>query len=305
MQTCVSLFLFGRAHEELWREQEGVLVALMAPKVRDRAQAGACPIKHGVRRVPSPMDTPCPLNSLAALPVQVRDEGGEFSLSADSADAVWVLGQSPEFGHCKANKKVQKRLVRGARSATHPRLLLAEAPPHPLPPSPRQNGDPCRMPVNTLRCPFCPYHAAAEFQRLRPKQRTEFHGSALSAAIRQQQGRGAGGWGGWRARPSAFALLVLVRELERLPQACSGSQVISRRRPRPASPARPRCLLLRCVAQPRAPPSAAAASGTGMCAQRPTRCRPCSSSWSTRRGSQRGARQGRHPSRPGAPAGWW
>lgn len=70
-QACVSLFLFGRAHEELRREPPGRLVAVFNAKV--------------------------------------RADGGEFSLSADSAEQLLLLGTASEFGYCKATKKVRKK----------------------------------------------------------------------------------------------------------------------------------------------------------------------------------------------------
>lgn len=42
-----------------------------------------------------------------ALYVQVKSEG-DFSLSVDSSEQVWLLGACPDFGYCKANKKVSQ-----------------------------------------------------------------------------------------------------------------------------------------------------------------------------------------------------
>ncbi|KAL4437421.1 hypothetical protein ABPG75_004560 [Micractinium tetrahymenae] len=117
-QTGLSLFLFGAAHDDLWREPEGTIVALFTPKVRAE---------------------------------------GDFSLSVDSAEQIWVLGQSPEFGYCKAKKK---------------------------------NGEPCHMPVNVARCPFCPYHVQSEYNKMKPTSRNEFQTSNLKTAFRPGMQRG-------------------------------------------------------------------------------------------------------------------
>ncbi|KAL4421928.1 hypothetical protein ABPG77_005212 [Micractinium sp. CCAP 211/92] len=117
-QSSLSLFLFGAAHDDLWREPEGTIVALFTPKVRAE---------------------------------------GDFSLSVDSADQIWVLGQSPEFGYCEAKKK---------------------------------NGEPCRMPVNAARCPFCPYHVQSEYNKMKPTARNEFQTSNLKTAFRPGMQRG-------------------------------------------------------------------------------------------------------------------
>lgn len=104
---------------------------------------------------------------------------------------VWVLGQSPEFGHCKATKKARFSSMysampcwmavhaMGAYMGCHCNSCLcmpimfvrrhadACAMPHcenkmsGLASFVLQNGEPCRMPVNAARCPFCPYHVQA------------------------------------------------------------------------------------------------------------------------------------------------
>ncbi|PSC68556.1 MCM10-like protein [Micractinium conductrix] len=117
-QTCLSLFLFSGAHDDLWKEPEGTIIALFTPKVRAE---------------------------------------GDFSLSVESAEQVWVLGQSPEFGYCKATKK---------------------------------NGEPCRMPVNAARCPYCVYHVQSEYNKMKPVGRNEFQTSNLKTAFRPGMQRG-------------------------------------------------------------------------------------------------------------------
>ncbi|GAB4814670.1 hypothetical protein N2152v2_001716 [Parachlorella kessleri] len=116
--TSHSLFLFGSAHSDLWKESEGTLIALFSPKVRSE---------------------------------------GDFALSVDSPEQLWVLGSAKEFGYCKANKK---------------------------------NGEPCRMPVNAARCPYCPYHVQSEYNRLKPTRRNEFQETNLKTAFRQGLQRG-------------------------------------------------------------------------------------------------------------------
>ncbi|EFN59862.1 hypothetical protein CHLNCDRAFT_133673 [Chlorella variabilis] len=143
-QTCLSLFLFSGAHDELWREAEGSIVALLSPKVKtegdfslsvdsaDQARALSAPQAH--------FPSSCFLLCLMLSP-----------------PAVWVLGQSTEFGYCKSKKK---------------------------------NGEPCRMPVNAARCPFCPYHVKSEYNRMKPTGRTEFQTSNLKTAFRPGLQRG-------------------------------------------------------------------------------------------------------------------
>lgn len=84
---------------------------------------------------------------------------------------VWVLGTSPEFGHCKATKKVgaANNAVFDQKDAAFLGRWFVRRhsgagrdqpgpSPSPAPTAPQQNGEPCRMPVNATRCPFCPYH---------------------------------------------------------------------------------------------------------------------------------------------------
>ena len=69
-ETSVSLFLFGRADEELRRDGEvGALVALFTPKIRSEG-------------------------------------GGDFSMSVERSDQVLLLGKSSEFAYCGATQKV-------------------------------------------------------------------------------------------------------------------------------------------------------------------------------------------------------
>lgn len=68
-QTTVSLYLFGKAHQEHGRDgKSGLLMTVLRAKV--------------------------------------QSEGGNFSLSVDSTDQVLLLGTSAEFAYCKAQTKV-------------------------------------------------------------------------------------------------------------------------------------------------------------------------------------------------------
>ncbi|KAL4855109.1 hypothetical protein ACK3TF_004331 [Chlorella vulgaris] len=130
-QTSISLFLFSAAHSDLSRECEGTIVALMAPRASRCCCCCCC----------------CTAAAIAAVKAD-----GDFSLSVDSPEQVWVLGQSTEFGYCKAKTK---------------------------------SGDQCRMPVNALRCPYCPHHVQREYNRMKPTGRAEFQTSNLKTAFRQ------------------------------------------------------------------------------------------------------------------------
>lgn len=87
---------------------------------------------------------------LALLSPRVRADGGEFSLSVDSPDQILLLGTAAEFGFCGAKTK---------------------------------SGDPCRVPVNTSKCPFCSYHVAGEYNKVAPKGRMELQGHQLRSAF--------------------------------------------------------------------------------------------------------------------------
>jgi minichromosome maintenance protein 10 len=87
---------------------------------------------------------------VALLSTKVRCEGGRFSLSVDNSDQVMVLGTAVEFGFCKATTK---------------------------------DGNPCKVPVNVVRCPFCSYHVSTEFNRLQSK-RIELQGGSLKGVYR-------------------------------------------------------------------------------------------------------------------------
>lgn len=69
-QTMLSIFLFSGAHEELWKQAPGTLIAIFTPKVKNDR---------------------------------------ELCLTAISGDQVWVLGTAAEFGYCRAQKKVWRR----------------------------------------------------------------------------------------------------------------------------------------------------------------------------------------------------
>lgn len=138
----MSFFLFGTAHDELWRQVPGTLVAVLNARVK---------------------------------------ADGEASLSANAAEQVWVLGASPEFGYCKALKKVPhgpgrrcgdwRRSVSARRvdgggtfartghGRATPRILHTS---HPVSKAICvQDGTSCKMPVNLGKCPYCPYHVQA------------------------------------------------------------------------------------------------------------------------------------------------
>ena len=59
-----------------------------------------------------------------------------------------------------------KRRPRPA-SRLAPRLTLPPCAVLPTPPAAAQNGEPCRMPVNAARCPYCPYHVQARMPAAR------------------------------------------------------------------------------------------------------------------------------------------
>ncbi|CAK1553851.1 unnamed protein product [Leptosia nina] len=67
----VSLFLFRKAYNELWKTSEGTIVAVLNPNVLDRSE--------------NSKDQAC--------------------LSVDNSDRVMLLGQSKDFGICKSKKK--------------------------------------------------------------------------------------------------------------------------------------------------------------------------------------------------------
>ncbi|KAG7312437.1 hypothetical protein JYU34_001939 [Plutella xylostella] len=67
----VSMFLFRKAYNDLWKTSEGTVVAVLNPSVLDRSENSA--------------DQAC--------------------LSVDNSDRVMILGQSKDFGICKSKKK--------------------------------------------------------------------------------------------------------------------------------------------------------------------------------------------------------
>ncbi|VVD02043.1 unnamed protein product [Leptidea sinapis] len=67
----VSMFLFRKAYNDLWKTMEGTVVAVLNPNVLDRSE--------------NSMDQAC--------------------LSVDSSDRVMILGQSKDLGVCKSKKK--------------------------------------------------------------------------------------------------------------------------------------------------------------------------------------------------------
>lgn len=67
----VSMFLFRKAYNELWKTSEGTVVAVLNPNVLDRSQNST--------------DQAC--------------------LSVENSDRVMILGQSKDFGICKSKKK--------------------------------------------------------------------------------------------------------------------------------------------------------------------------------------------------------
>lgn len=69
----ISLFLFRNAYKELWKISQGMIVAVLNPKVFSNNNKG--------------------------------DRTDEASLSIDTAQRVMILGQSKDFGNCKSRKK--------------------------------------------------------------------------------------------------------------------------------------------------------------------------------------------------------
>lgn len=69
----ISLFLFRTAYKELWKISQGMVVAILNPKVFSNNNKG--------------------------------DRTDEASLSIDTAQRVMILGQSKDFGSCKSKKK--------------------------------------------------------------------------------------------------------------------------------------------------------------------------------------------------------
>lgn len=67
----ISMFLFRKAYNDLWKTPNGTVVAILNPNVLDRSQNSA--------------DQAC--------------------LSVDNTDRVMILGQSKDFGTCKSKKK--------------------------------------------------------------------------------------------------------------------------------------------------------------------------------------------------------
>lgn len=78
--TTLPLLAFGRAHEALFREPEGMVIALFDAKPR-------------------------------------RGEGG-LSISVGDAKQIEVIGRCPDFGMCKALRKVYRVVLLG-RSLLH------------------------------------------------------------------------------------------------------------------------------------------------------------------------------------------
>lgn len=69
----ISLFLFRSAYKELWKVSQGMVIAVLNPKVFSNNNKG--------------------------------DRTDEASLSIDTAQRVMILGQSKDFGSCKSKKK--------------------------------------------------------------------------------------------------------------------------------------------------------------------------------------------------------
>ncbi|KAL5111906.1 hypothetical protein TcWFU_004154 [Taenia crassiceps] len=74
----ISLFLFGAAHEKLWKEPEGTVVAILKPKL-------------------------LPPNENSSL---TSTSGAGLSITVDSAPFVMLLGMSPDFSLCAAITKL-------------------------------------------------------------------------------------------------------------------------------------------------------------------------------------------------------
>jgi minichromosome maintenance protein 10 len=94
-----TLFLFRSAHKELWKNNVGIVIAALNPNVLER-----------------------------------KDEKVEACLSVDNAQKVMVLGQSKDYGTCKAKKN---------------------------------NGDPCGQIVNKTDCDVCIFHMKREYGKFK------------------------------------------------------------------------------------------------------------------------------------------
>eukprot|EP00854_Cymbomonas_tetramitiformis_P012253 gene12253-14468_t len=64
----VSLFLFGQAYTDHWKESEGAVLGIRGAKLK-------------------------------------KDEKGELSMSADQPDVVWKIGTSVDLGTCRAERR--------------------------------------------------------------------------------------------------------------------------------------------------------------------------------------------------------
>lgn len=93
-----------------------------------------------------------PGTMVAVLSPKLRKEDNNLCASIDSGDQVLILGTAADFGYCKSR---------------------------------RRDGQPCTVPVNTARCPYCSYHVNSEYKRLQSK-RLELGGGNLKTAFRSK-----------------------------------------------------------------------------------------------------------------------
>lgn len=142
-QSSLSLFLFGAAHDDLWREPEGTIVALFTPKARRwRCSAASALLRSwlSMAHCRRPTLGPLPAStswsaataSFARPPagLQVRAEG-DFSLSVDSADQVGMHSMVTGWPACihmyttLLQQPRQQEMHTAARCPACPELLPA------------------------------------------------------------------------------------------------------------------------------------------------------------------------------------
>ena len=146
-QTCLSLFLFSGAHDELWREAEGSIVALLSPKVRHACLHVCVCVCGGCIRTKLPA---APAAAGAALAPQNNQDGWLGVLLLSTAGAVGdVLRRSRR----RATSRFP--LIRQTRQGPFlPRRLTS-------PPPASCCASCCRLPPSAGRCLLCgPPHAA-------------------------------------------------------------------------------------------------------------------------------------------------
>lgn len=220
--TVLSLVLFGRAHEAFYREPEGMVVAVFDANPKRGGGGGA----------------------------------SGFSVSVSQARQVLVVGRCPDFGTCKALRKVcvvcwccLLVLYSGVVCWCWFRVVLfwvflayplhteqqciqthstcCQNPTH------AQDGQPCRMPVNISQCPYCEYHVASQYKAMQLKVAPQFADNNLMTAYRpamhhnrngSRGGMGDGMGDGGDGRPVARVRRMGSQEIRDVAQRCgSGS----------------------------------------------------------------------------------